>query len=134
MKILKHLAAAPDLTRATHELEVSQGGSYYFGFRSNSTAEYELKLGAFAAEYTDPSSIDQRQSDLTVYAMNGKIYITSGINLRQVIVSDISGKPIYCRTRLGEKTLCIPVSNLLSGIYLLQIADENGSTVRKIKL
>lgn len=136
MIMLKGLPITENLTQITYELEVPKNNIYYFGLKSNSTnAIYELKLAEFTADYTSPSAIEKTKGEnIGIYLLDNHLQIISGENIQQVIISDISGKTIYNCKNIKNKYLNIPTTNLVSGIYILQISNESGSSIQKIRL
>jgi hypothetical protein len=61
---------------------------------------------------------------------NGKVYISSKNDLeKEVIVFDILGKKVI-QTHLSSKEL--NVSDLVPGVYIIKIYEENASATRKL--
>jgi glucuronoarabinoxylan endo-1,4-beta-xylanase len=65
-----------------------------------------------------------------------EINIQLGTELRQireVVILDVSGKTVLQRQVNGQKSLVVPVKQLPSGVYLVQIKGERLSTFKIIK-
>ncbi|RED24543.1 putative secreted protein (Por secretion system target) [Flavobacterium cutihirudinis] len=62
--------------------------------------------------------------------LNGKVYITSKNDLeKEIIIFDILGKKVL-QTHLSSKEL--NVSDLVPGVYIIKISEENASATRKL--
>ncbi|WP_291097197.1 MULTISPECIES: T9SS type A sorting domain-containing protein [unclassified Flavobacterium] len=61
---------------------------------------------------------------------NGRVYITSKNDLdKEIIVFDVLGKKVL-QTMLSSKELNI--SNLISGVYIIKINENDASATRKL--
>lgn len=62
--------------------------------------------------------------------LNGKVYITSKNDLeKEIVIFDILGKKVL-QTHLSSKEL--NVSDLVPGVYIIKISEENASATRKL--
>jgi hypothetical protein len=60
----------------------------------------------------------------------GKVYITSKNDLeKEIIIFDVLGKKVL-QTKINSKEL--NVSNLLPGVYIIKITEEEASSSRKL--
>ena len=79
------------------------------------------------------TSINDAIEDLTIYpnpVSNGKIYITSKLNLsKEIEIFDVLGKKIYSTSLFGKE---LNISKLTPGIYILKIKENNSSATRKL--
>ncbi|KAF2335717.1 T9SS type A sorting domain-containing protein [Flavobacterium daemonense] len=61
---------------------------------------------------------------------NGKVYITSKNDLeKEIIVFDLLGKKVL-QTHIATREL--NVSDLVPGVYIIKISEENASATRKL--
>ena len=61
---------------------------------------------------------------------NGKVYISSKNDLeKEIIIFDILGKKVL-QTHLNSREL--NVSDLVPGVYIIKISEENASATRKL--
>jgi len=61
---------------------------------------------------------------------NGKVYISSKNDLeKEIIIFDVLGKKVL-QTHLNSKEL--NVSELVPGVYIIKISEENASATRKL--
>lgn len=71
--------------------------------------------------------------NLSIYpnpVSNGKIYITSKLNLnKEIEIFDVLGKKIQSTSLFGKE---LNVSKLTPGIYILKIKEGNISATRKL--
>lgn len=79
------------------------------------------------------TSTTETIEDLSIYpnpSTNGKIYITSKLNLsKDIEIFDVLGKKIMTTAIFGKE---LNISKLTSGIYILKIKENNSSATRKL--
>lgn len=59
------------------------------------------------------------------------LYIKSGNVVKSISVTDLTGKQVLLFKPLSSGEITIPVNNLNSGIYLIQVNTEKGYVIRK---
>jgi hypothetical protein len=62
---------------------------------------------------------------------DGTLYVSSTVNIRQLRLTDVSGKILLIKTVQGFRQ-SLPVGTLSPGIYLLAVDTESGTTVQKV--
>ncbi|MBA2611868.1 MAG: T9SS type A sorting domain-containing protein [Bacteroidetes bacterium] len=90
------------------------------------TIQGVLDIGAF--EYVSPTFIrEQKVTDAVLYVSNETLVIKTQENISCVKIFDITGKLILTERTKQE----IPVSNFVSGIYIVSIITEKGNTINR---
>lgn len=89
---------------------------------------------AVAQESTYGKSQTEHSIDgLSIYpnpVTNGKVYITTDLNLeKEIEIYNVIGKPIH-RTRLNSREM--DVSSLSPGIYIFKITENGKKATRKL--
>ncbi|MHA4806887.1 chitobiase/beta-hexosaminidase C-terminal domain-containing protein [Flavitalea flava] len=66
----------------------------------------------------------------------GLVTVTSdqGVNLLDVLVLDLSGKPLFIKSANGASSINVDLSEQAKGVYLLRINTDRGSVTRKVLL
>lgn len=62
---------------------------------------------------------------------NGALYVSSTVNIRQLRLTDVSGKVLIKKTVQGFQQ-SLPVGMISRGIYLLAVDTDTGTTVQKV--
>ena len=77
--------------------------------------------------------IEEVTSSINMYPnpVNDKLYIEAEMEVEEVIVYDIYGRPQDHKTTRLQGNLVVDVANLNSGIYFVKVVTENGETVRR---
>ena len=73
-------------------------------------------------------------SSLSVYpnpVEDGKLYVSSTVNIRQLRLTDVSGKVLLKQTVQGYQ-YTLAVGMISRGIYLLAVDTDTGTTVQKV--
>jgi len=73
-------------------------------------------------------------SPLSVYpnpVEDGKLYVSSTVNIRQLRLTDVSGKVLLKQTVQGYQ-YTLAVGMISRGIYLLAVDTDTGTTVQKV--
>ena len=87
----------------------------------------------YAQDVQSNSSKTITIKDLSIYpnpVSNGKIYITTKLNLnKEIEIFDVLGKKIYSTSLFGKE---LNISKLTPGIYILKIKENNSSATRKL--
>ena len=104
-------------------------GSYSFKDNSNlsGVVYYRLEIvdNNGAISYSDIKEISINHSPLSITPIPAKDYVTvDGSNIRQVIISDMSGRVLI---RTTEKK--INISSLMNGVYMVIIETNDGNRV-----
>ena len=78
--------------------------------------------------------IEEVTSSINMYPnpVNDKLYIEAEMEVEEVIVYDIYGRPQDHKTTRLQGNLVVDVTNLNSGIYFVKVVAENGETVKRI--
>ena len=77
--------------------------------------------------------IEEVTSSINMYPnpVNDKLYIEAEMEVEEVVVYDIYGRPQDHKTTRLQGNLVVDVANLNSGIYFVKVVTENGETVRR---
>lgn len=118
---------------------------YIYGNQKNAMAKnyfYITFLLAFfftiSVSAQDSKQLPKPQSASTIEGLslypnpvsNGKVYISSKNDLeKEIIIFDVLGKKVL-QTHLSSKEL--NVSELVPGVYIIKISEENASATRKL--
>jgi hypothetical protein len=96
-----------------------------FFFTSNATAQ-DNKQQPKTQENTSIEGLSLYPNPVTT----GKVYITSKNDLeKEIIIFDVLGKKVL-QTKINSKEL--NVSNLLPGVYIIKIIEEEATSSRKL--
>lgn len=79
------------------------------------------------------STVELQKADFAVYPNPAKneINIEATNNIKEISISDLSGRTLHHRTSLNENNLKLNVQNFPAGIYILRITDAEGKTNSK---
>lgn len=132
MTLAAKLALSPEFTQFVYEFKLPVGKPCYFGFRSNSYAQYELKLAGFKAEYKEEEGIDEVSVSTSVYVSDKTLYVFAGTAVKRLKLLDVAGRCLYDNSSFdGNKVI---ISDLSEGVYLVCIESEAGNVIRKIRV
>ena len=78
--------------------------------------------------------IEEVTSSINMYPnpVNDKLYIEAEMEVEEVVVYDVFGRPQDHKTTRLQGNLVVDVANLNSGIYFVKVVTENGETVKRI--
>ncbi len=92
---------------------------------------FYLKTTESADTPTDIVEEDEEISSIDIYANGNSITVSSDDNIRNIIVSDLSGRQMNYNVNGQYIVLDMPVS---SGIYTVNVIGDNTSKIAKVKL
>ena len=77
--------------------------------------------------------IEEVTSSINMYPnpVNDKLYIEAEMEVEEVVVYDIYGRPQDHKTTRLQGNLVVDVANLNSGIYFVKVVTENGEAVQR---
>jgi hypothetical protein len=95
------------------------------------TADATLPAVCFASCDPCQSGLNENSYDFMVYPNPSRDFINveSELNISKIAISAMSGKEIIVKS-LDSKTALINISNLPSGLYLINISTEKGKIVK----
>jgi len=129
-----------DWTQRTATFTATNAGVYYFGFRYTGTAQSQANNGAAALDnvvFTSPTA-DVKDNSLAQFSVfpnptsnvvnvNGSNALVNGVNF-----TDINGRTVKTVKFNGVTEAQVNISDLASGIYMMSISSDKGTTVKKI--
>lgn len=122
-------AVGTALTDGVHTITLTAEDEY----GNVSTCSFELTVESVVVGIDD----NNLESGLTLYPNPAKNVVNlvnkTNISLNDMIIFDINGKKVNqidLRTMQGEKS--VDISNLASGVYVIQIMGENASTIKRL--
>jgi len=125
-------------TQYTATFTPTTSGAYYFAFNHFSptqTVAVTLGLDTFALSSV-LSTEDFNAKKLSVYPNPVKdiVNISTELNysLQSVNITDINGRTVKSVKLNGEASAQVNISDLSSGIYMMNIASDQGSVIKKI--
>lgn len=78
------------------------------------------------------TGIHETQADnIWIYARNGQITVVGEYELQDVQIYDLSGK-LLKTVRVNGNNAVINISDIATGVYLVRVNTENGSTIHKV--
>ncbi len=92
---------------------------------------FYLKTTESADTPTDIVEEEEEISSIDIYANGNSITVSSDDNIRNIIVSDLSGRQMNYNVNGQYIVLDMPVS---SGIYTVNVIGDNTSNIAKVKL
>jgi hypothetical protein len=92
---------------------------------------FYLKTTESADTPTDIVEEEEEISSIDIYANGNSITVSSDDNIRNIIVSDLSGRQMNYNVNGQYIVLDMPVS---SGIYTVNVIGDNTSKIAKVKL
>ena len=77
--------------------------------------------------------IEEVTSSINMYPnpVNDKLYIEAEMEVEEVVVYDVFGRPQDHKTTRLQGNLVVDVANLNSGIYFVKVVTENGEAVQR---
>ena len=77
--------------------------------------------------------IEEVTSSINMYPnpVNDKLYIEAEMEVEEVVVYDVFGRPQDHKTTRLQGNLVVDVANLNSGIYFVKVVTENGESVQR---
>jgi len=125
-------------TQVTATFTPTTTGTYYFGFQHYSPAQattVSLGLDTFAISSV-LSTEDFNAKKLSVYPNPVKdiVNISNDANysLQSVNITDLNGRTVKSIKLNGEASAQVNISDLSSGIYMMNISSDQGSIIKKI--
>ena len=86
------------------------------------TEDYNVNILAAST-----GGIDELSNDLRIIKTEDKLTISNGLKIREMTIVNLQG--MIVSTSVSSES--IEISHVISGVYLLQITDENGQIVTK---
>lgn len=79
-------------------------------------------------------SIEELSLSLLLYPnpVNDKLYIETEVEVEEVVVYDIYGRPQDYKTTRLQGNLVIEVLNMKNGVYFVKVVTENGEIVKRV--
>lgn len=125
----------------TSNINVENGGTLYFKvapYFSGSTGTYLLDMQITRNEVSS-SGIDDVKVDnqILVYPNPTKDFVTVDLkgfieNVNKIVLCDMQGNQIYSENIAFKKTITLPLSNISSGMYLVQFYSDSGVLTKKL--
>ena len=114
-------------------------GVYYFGFRNNSALNaagtHALIVDNFSVTQT-LSVEDFLNSNFSVSPNPAKDLITitnsDNISVNSISITDLNGRTVKQNTYSNETNVQVNISDLSSGVYMMNITSDKGSVTKKI--
>jgi hypothetical protein len=96
----------------------------------------QLNAETIALDYRTPTGNTpepSQETQLSVYPnpVAGNLYVSSGVAMKSIRISDITGKIIYQENLPGNNTAKVDCSELQGGIYFLTITSGSGNITKK---
>ena len=113
-------------------------GVYYLGFHCDSPAHTAENQGALLLDSVQVDSLlgteDVFASNFAVYPnpANDVVNISANAGLNNVQIVDINGRTVKSAKFDGANQAQINISDLASGVYIMNIASDKGTTSQKI--
>lgn len=128
-----------DTVNIQFDIPITQDtGEYYIQLRyrneSNRIIPINDPSNHIELTIVDPTGIDKNISDnISIYPNPAEDYLVvqSNVSIKALHIVNISGKRVYTNTIQPIKEISIPVSQLASGVYFLQIETDNKTIVKK---
>ena len=120
----------------TFDLSAYTGQTIRIAIQNTSIDRYCLLVDDFKVTATALSTDDYLASKFSVYPnpTNGLVTISNDVNstLQSVTVSDLNGRTVKTLKLNGESTSQINISDLAAGVYMMNIASDQGAFTKKI--
>ena len=100
------------------------------------TSEYSFVVTRdveLIANFVSTEGVEELSSLFNIYPnpVNDKLYIEAEMEVEEVVVYDIYGRPQDHKTTRLQGNLVVDVANLNSGIYFVKVVTENGEAVQR---
>lgn len=129
-------APYPAWGERVQSLSAYDGQSIRIGIRCVSADAYMFMVDDFKITATSLSTKDVLANKFSVYPNPAnnivKISNTSNYLLNSVSISDLNGRTVKTLKLNGEASAQINISDLSSGIYMMNISSDQGSVTKKI--
>lgn len=128
-----------DTVNIQFDIPITQdAGEYYIQLRyrneSNRITPINDPLNRIELTIVDPTGIDNNINDgISIYPNPAEDYLVvrSDISIKALHIINISGEKVYTNTIRPTEEFSIPVSQLASGVYFLQIETDNKTLIKK---
>ncbi len=128
-----------DTVNMQFDIPITQNaGEYYIQLRyrneSNRITPINDTLNRIELTIVDPTGIDKNTNDdISIYPNPAEDYLVvhSDVAIKALHIVNISGERVYTNTIRPMEEFSIPVSQLASGVYILQIESDNKTIIKK---
>jgi Secretion system C-terminal sorting domain len=152
MRTTENIVMGDDPDWQTGEIVAENSIHLTHGFHGSADEEIHLHIGhinrtldpeEWESEYEEDKSAENNENsnknikietDIDIYPnpTNGVFTINSLDELKNILITDISGKIIYSQNSIKNVFLEIDISDTEQGIYLMKIITKNNTSTHKI--
>ncbi len=120
-----------DVNETTFVTGFDNNGTYIYTVTSTCNS-VESEHSEACVVFLEVTGIEETDANIGIYPnpVNDKLYIETDVEVKEVSIYDIYGRRQSIVN--GQQPTVLDVSNLKSGIYIININTENGNIVRRI--